>query len=194
MDKINFENLPSTNTPLDANTLNGMQSNIEKSVVAIGSSAPSTNENVWLQIGTSIPKKIMIKNSNNVFEEFADISKYENATQDTGWTPIEFTSNDWKAREGSTMYAPKFRKIGDVVFLQGQFATNQILNPGTYNIVTTNLPAPDKQHTICTCSYTGKLVNMWIVGKTISLRVFDNNFNDAIGVSIDSCYIELTTD
>lgn len=51
MDKINFENLPSTNTPLDADTLNGMQSNIEKSVVAVSKTQPSTSENVWIKKG-----------------------------------------------------------------------------------------------------------------------------------------------
>lgn len=54
MEKINFENLPSTNTPLDADTLNGMQSNIEKSVVAVGKTQPSTSENVWIKKGKNL--------------------------------------------------------------------------------------------------------------------------------------------
>lgn len=54
MDKINFENLPSTNTPLSASNLNTMQSNIEKSVVAVGSTQPSTGENVWIKKGKNL--------------------------------------------------------------------------------------------------------------------------------------------
>lgn len=65
MDKINFENLPSTKTPLDADNLNDMQSNIEKSVVAVGSSAPSTGENVWLKKGKNLfNKDILLSNVN----------------------------------------------------------------------------------------------------------------------------------
>lgn len=57
MDKINFENLPSTNTPLSASNLNTMQSNIEKSVVAVGSTQPSTSEKVWIKKGNNLFNK-----------------------------------------------------------------------------------------------------------------------------------------
>ncbi|MCR5145977.1 MAG: hypothetical protein K6B70_01315 [Clostridia bacterium] len=106
---------------------------------------------------------------------------------DTGWVDIQFSSNDWKPR-ASGGYHPKFRKIGNVVFLQGQFATQNTLNAGTYNIVTTNLPKPQKQHTLASCSYLGELVCMWITGKTITFKL-KNSLYDDIGVSIDSCYI-----
>ena len=72
MDKITFENATLVNpakvtidgvdyevtpeettggTPASANTFNTMQENIEKSVVAISSTEPSTNEKVWLKSG-----------------------------------------------------------------------------------------------------------------------------------------------
>ena len=107
---------------------------------------------------------------------------------DTGWIDIQFTSNDWKAREGS-IYTPKFRKIGNIVFLQGQFATKQVLNAGNHSVYTTNLPPPSRQHTICTCSFLGNMINMWFTNNNITFKVYDNNFIDTIGVSIDSCYI-----
>ena len=51
MDKITFENLPSTNTPLNAQKLNLLQSNIEKAVNFIGISQPSTDEQIWFRKG-----------------------------------------------------------------------------------------------------------------------------------------------
>lgn len=54
MEKINFENLPSTNTPLNADTLNGMQNKIEKSANYIGSTQPSTGEKVWIKTGKNL--------------------------------------------------------------------------------------------------------------------------------------------
>ena len=49
MDKLNFEDLPSEKTPINAPNLNGMQNKIEKSVVAISSTKPNTSENIWFQ-------------------------------------------------------------------------------------------------------------------------------------------------
>ena len=54
MEKINFENLPSTNTPLNADILNGMQNKIEKSANYIGSTQPSTGEKVWIKTGKNL--------------------------------------------------------------------------------------------------------------------------------------------
>ena len=72
MDKITFENATLVNpakvtidgvdyevtpeettggTPASANTFNAMQENIEKSVVAVGTTQPSTNEKVWIKTG-----------------------------------------------------------------------------------------------------------------------------------------------
>ena len=65
MDKITFENLPSTNTPLNANTLNTLQNNIEKSVVAVSRTQPTTNENVWIKSG-----KNMYDLANNFTNEY----------------------------------------------------------------------------------------------------------------------------
>lgn len=55
MKKINFENAPSTNTPLSAENLNQMQDNMEEASVVISPTEPTTNEKVWF------------KKSNNLF-------------------------------------------------------------------------------------------------------------------------------
>lgn len=54
MDKINFENLPSTKTPVSAENLNAMQTNAEKVGNYIGSTQPSTGENVWIKKGKNL--------------------------------------------------------------------------------------------------------------------------------------------
>ena len=45
MQKINFENLPSTNTPLSAENLNTMQDNIENAIPTIDSATSTTSTN-----------------------------------------------------------------------------------------------------------------------------------------------------
>lgn len=59
MNKINFENLPSTSTPVNADNLNDMQENIEKSVTYIGSTQPATNEKIWIKKGKNLINKII---------------------------------------------------------------------------------------------------------------------------------------
>lgn len=49
MDKKIFEDLPSTKTPINSSNLNEMQSNIEKSVVIISATEPTTSERVWIK-------------------------------------------------------------------------------------------------------------------------------------------------
>lgn len=54
MKKINFQDLPNTDTPIKASTLNQMQSNIEESCVAVSPTQPETNERVWIQKGKNL--------------------------------------------------------------------------------------------------------------------------------------------
>lgn len=69
MDKRTFEDLPSTNTPVNASNLNGMQSDIEKSVAYIGTTSPNTSENLWIKVGqTSNENAVMRKSGNNWLE------------------------------------------------------------------------------------------------------------------------------
>lgn len=60
MNKINFENAPSTNTPLSAENLNQMQANMEEVGVVVSSTEPTTGEKVWF------------KKSNNIFNAYDD--------------------------------------------------------------------------------------------------------------------------
>lgn len=51
MDKINFIN---GQVPINESNMNGMQTNIEKSVTYIGSTQPATNEKVWIKKGNNL--------------------------------------------------------------------------------------------------------------------------------------------
>lgn len=66
MEKINFKDAPSTETPLSAFTLNKMQDNIEKSAVIISATEPTTNEKVWLKKGKNMIRNFYI---GEVYEE-----------------------------------------------------------------------------------------------------------------------------
>lgn len=57
MKKINFEGLPSTNTPISPDNLNEMQDNIEESAVVVSATQPTTNEKVWIQKGNNLFNK-----------------------------------------------------------------------------------------------------------------------------------------
>lgn len=73
MKKKEFQNLPSTETPITAENLNEMQSNIEESCVIVSPTEPTTNEKVWIQKGKNLFKDSLIKSvSSN--------AKYENGT------------------------------------------------------------------------------------------------------------------
>lgn len=61
MTRIRFEDLPSTNTPRNAENLNKLNN------VVISSTEPTTGEEVWID---NINKKIYTKNDNGVYEEF----------------------------------------------------------------------------------------------------------------------------
>lgn len=50
MEKINFENLPSTNTPINAENLNLMQDNVENAINSIGIVESGSNDNgKWIK-------------------------------------------------------------------------------------------------------------------------------------------------
>lgn len=92
MEKINFENLPSTNTPLDADNLNDMQSNIEKSVVAVGKTQPSTNENVW------------IKKGKNLFDKNNVLNGYRFSSDGALYADSDFSATDYIEVNSGTQY------------------------------------------------------------------------------------------
>lgn len=92
MNKINFENLPSTNTPLNADNLNDMQSNIEKSVVAIGKTQPSTNENVW------------IKKGKNLFDKNNVLNGYRFSSDGALYADSDFSATDYIEVNSGTQY------------------------------------------------------------------------------------------
>ena len=54
MKKKEFQNLPSTDTPITADNLNEMQDNIEESCVIVSPTEPTTNEKVWIQKGKNL--------------------------------------------------------------------------------------------------------------------------------------------
>lgn len=54
MKKKEFQNLPSTETPINAENLNEMQDNIEESCVIVSPTEPTTNEKVWIQKGKNL--------------------------------------------------------------------------------------------------------------------------------------------
>ena len=129
--------------------------------------------------------------SNIQFEEGSSATTYKTYEEidinDSGWIDMTFTSNDWQAR-GSGVYHPKFRVIGNVVYLQGQFATKQTLNAGIHTITISNIPTPKNQYSFSTVAFGGQVFNCYLVGNVLSIKTFTANYSDSIGVQIDGSY------
>ena len=165
MDKITFENgiqvsparvnedgtiTPAQyegNTPFSAHIMNLLQSKIEKNVVAVSQTQPTTNEKVWIKMGENVEKEIYVKNDNGVFEKFVNVSELEKI--DTGWVDMTQYINTtyFRARPN---YEPKARRIGNVVYWQGEVYCHTSLNTNSAEILKEipTLFKPAYQHSV----------------------------------------------
>ena len=118
---------------------------------------------------------------------------YIRETEDTGWVTITFDTNTYFSARSGAGYAPKYRKIGNVVYLQGQFQVKSALTGLTnYTITNMNLPAPDHQYSFTTGGYQENIATGWLVNNTMTIRPYKNWGVDTIGIAIDGCYISST--
>lgn len=74
MTRIRFEDLPSTNTPRNAENLNKLNN------VVISPTEPTTGEEVWID---NTNKKIYTKNDNGVYEEFYNEEEHNKVNYST---------------------------------------------------------------------------------------------------------------
>lgn len=105
MEKINFQDLPNTDTPIKANTLNKMQFNIEESCVAVSPTQPETNEKVW------------IDNENNIIK-----TKNNDGTFKTIYDEKNFLPNSYD--EAHLQENLHFYKLDKMVFVNGLYPIN----------------------------------------------------------------------
>ena len=120
MQKINFQNLPNTTTPISATNLNGMQDNIEESVVYTGTTQPSTSENVWFKYDTSdTTNNAIMRKDNNTFVEFIGKNVIADIIYPIGSIYISVNSTS-----PSTLFGGTWQRIEDV-FLLGASSTSQ---------------------------------------------------------------------
>ena len=94
-ERVNWENLPSTKTPINQTNLNKMENGIDQAgaEIFVGAEEPTTGEKVWFNKNKN---SIYVRNSNGVYEEFIkkeDIKK------------ISFTKNDANNIYYYSMYA-----------------------------------------------------------------------------------------
>lgn len=127
MDKTNFENLPSTNTPVEASNLNTMQSNIEKSVVAIGSTAPSTSEKFWVQRGKNLFDKNKVVNNYELASGGASIN-YNDTWYVSDYIVVEpntvyYLSGTKTAGSTNAFYDSNKTLISSTSLVKGQLTT-----------------------------------------------------------------------
>lgn len=68
-ERVNWENLPSTKTPINQTNLNKMENGIDQAgaEIFVGAEEPTTGEKVWFN---KHKNSIYVRNSNGVYEEF----------------------------------------------------------------------------------------------------------------------------
>lgn len=109
---------------------------------------------------------------------------------DTGWVTITLGSNNYLSARSGADYAPKYRKIGNVVYLQGQLKVTSAMNAKTnYTISLSNIPTPAYQTSFVTGNYGGVVANAWISGTTLAIRPYGAVSTEDVGFQIDTCYI-----
>lgn len=87
MEKINFQNGV---TPVNADTFNTFQNNIEKSAVIVSKNEPTTNEKVWIQKGKNLVNKI---NYGHYFSTGSSTPQFANNVQFASTDFIEIIQN-----------------------------------------------------------------------------------------------------
>lgn len=142
------------NTPFSAHIMNLLQSKIEKNVVAVSQTQPTTNEKIWIKMGENVEKEIYVKNDNGVFEKFVNVSELEKI--DTGWVDMTQYINTtyFRARPN---YSPKARRIGNVVYWQGEVYCHTSPNTNSIEILR-EIPTQFRsnyQHSVSGVHYMG---------------------------------------
>ena len=74
-ERVNWENLPSTKTPINQTNLNKMENGIDQAgaEIFVGAEEPTTGEKVWFNKNKN---SIYVRNSNGVYEEFIEKTDY----------------------------------------------------------------------------------------------------------------------
>ena len=101
MEKINFENLPLTNTPINAENLNNLQDNVKNAIPAVIDNLESDSATDAL----SAKQGKLLKETK------------QDKIEDTGWQTLTLNTQ-WNNLGGNYMIA-QYRKIGNHVFLRG---------------------------------------------------------------------------
>ena len=93
-ERVNWENLPSTKTPINQTNLNKMENAIDQAgaEIFVGAEEPTTGEKVWFNKNKN---SIYVRNSNGAYEEFTKNNSKE----------ISFTKNDANAIYYESVYA-----------------------------------------------------------------------------------------
>ena len=165
MTRIRFEDLPSTNTPRNAENLNKLNN------VVISPTEPTTGEEVWID---DLNKKIYTKNDNGDYEEFLK-------AEDTGWISLELKADcsrtlNARKKNGivSVMGTVEIKNIvwnKEVAFLPNGFAPNQEID-----IVCRGLDGDSDAH-ILIIDNTGRIgylngVNKNTIGQSAVVNIF----------------------
>ena len=152
---------------------------------ASGNTENDLNVKYMLEQGTTatsyesyIEKEIYVKNDNGVFEKFVNVSELEKS--DTGWIDMTQYINTtyFRARPN---YEPKARRIGNVVYWQGEVYCHTSLNTNSAEILK-EIPTsfcPNYQHSVSGFPFAyggnGEPYNIFIdANKTINISQKNN--------------------
>lgn len=92
-ERVNWENLPSTKTPINQTNLNKMENGIDQAgaEIFVGTEEPTAGEKVWFNKNEN---SIYVRNSNGVYEEFIKKNPSEITLIKKYYAGLTFNCND----------------------------------------------------------------------------------------------------
>ena len=149
MEKIEFKDYPNLETPIDANNLNQMQTNIEENIDNI--------ENALLEISEVIEKGV---NANGTYIKYKDGTLICRFCLDTKTinTTYHFVSGTWA-------YPAKFIEIPNVQATPNNWNTNLIVAKVNANLETCSFMTQQMSIATMTPVDEGAWVNLFAFGK-----------------------------
>lgn len=113
------------------------------------------------------------------------ILELEEKLEDTGWIDLEFSSN-FENYNGTKSNNPKYRKIGNIVMLQGVATPVKTISGSSTEIEMFTLPEevhPPKEF-LCICQ--GTSMNRWLLTVMTNGRVAFSRYGTSESSSVNS--------
>lgn len=195
--KINWQDLPSTSTPVNATNLNKMDNAIADANNSIGVDAYDSTStynigDFCIYNNTLYRCKTKITTAEAFNSSKWDANTIEEYIQDTGWITATLNTN-FKAYNGLAGNTPRYRKVGKLVEINGMVSPKANITAGTsgiiFNIPSGYRPYGFTKYAIC----QGSGQNRWLLTVTTGGDVKCERYGVATAVDFPAdCWMPFT--